>query len=199
MTGWRGGGRATLWAVLLLLFAWLSFGSSSLASASASASTTAPAHAYDGLRHSAEFGHGWSANTVLEVVTAPDHMGAAELNRGRLDLGVAAEAGVETGAAGSGSVTVLGRYTGGVDAYVGKPGFNTLDLPFKGTGRWYWSRNKAFIDDAIERGDELRLVTNPNAPLYQGGNVYQRELRYLRDRGFTFQQADDYWLAVPGR
>jgi hypothetical protein len=107
-----------------------------------------------------------------------------------------AEAGVEAGAAGSRQVTVLGRFTGGVDAYVGKPGFNTLDLPFKGTGRWYWSRNKAFIDEAIERGDEIRLVTNPNRPLYQGGNVYQRELRYLRNRGYTWQQVDDYWIAA---
>lgn len=114
-------------------------------------------------------------------------------------IGSPTRAGGVPGSAESGQVTVLGRYTGGVDAYVGKPGFNTLDLPFKGTGRWYWSRNKAFIDDAIERGDEIRLVTDPYKPLYQGGNVYQRELRYLRDRGYTFEQNDDYWIAVRGR
>jgi hypothetical protein len=96
-------------------------------------------------------------------------------------------------------VTVLGRYSGGTDVFVGKPGFNVLDQPSKGTGRWYWSRNRAFIDDAIARGDEFRLVTDPYAPLYSGGNVYQRELRYLRDLGYTFQQSGDYWIAVPGR
>lgn len=137
-------------------------------------------------------------NTETAALNTTEPVAAGSVRNIRAASG-AAEAGVEAGAAGSGQVTVLGRFTGGVDAYVGKPGFNTLDLPFKGTGRWYWSRNKAFIDDAIERGDELRLVTNPNEPLYQGGNVYQRELRYLRDRGYTFQQTDDYWVAVPGR
>ena len=100
---------------------------------------------------------------------------------------------------GASQVTVLGRYRGGTEAFVGKPGFNVLDLPGKGTGRWYWSRNRAFIDDAIARGDEVRLVTDPHAPLYSGGNVYQRELRYLRDRGYRFEQSGDYWVAVPGR
>jgi hypothetical protein len=100
---------------------------------------------------------------------------------------------------GSGEVTVLGRYRGGTEAFVGKPGFKELDLPSNGTGRWYWSRNRAFIDDAITRGDEIRLVTDPHAPLYSGGNVYQRELRYLRDLGYWFEQSGDYWVAVPGR
>jgi len=100
-------------------------------------------------------------------------------------------------AGGAGQVTVLGRFTGGVDAYVGKPGFNTLNLPKSGTGRWNWTRNKSFIDDAINRGDEIRLVTNPNEPLYQGGNTFQRELRYLQDRGYTWQEQGDYWNAVP--
>jgi len=109
------------------------------------------------------------------------------------------EAGTDAGVTGSRQVTVLGRFKGGVDSYVGKPGFNTLNLPKTGTGRWYWSRNKAFIDDAIERGDEIRLVTDPTKPLYQGGNTYQLELRYLRDRGYTFQPYDDYWIAVPGQ
>jgi hypothetical protein len=40
----------------------------------------------------------------------------------------------------------------GVDAYHGKEGFNVLDLPFKRSGRWYWTRNKAFMDDALGRG-----------------------------------------------
>lgn len=112
------------------------------------------------------------------------------------DRGDAAET-AEVAAGGARQVTVLGRYTGGVDSYVGKPGFNTLNLPFKGAGRWNWTRNKRFIDGAIERGDEIRLVTNPNEPLYQGGNTFQRELRYLQDRGYTWQEQGDYWNAVP--
>jgi len=117
----------------------------------------------------------------------------------RLTTRAGRTAGLADEVVGARQVTVLGRYSGGTDAFVGKPGFNVLDLPSKGTGRWYWSRNRAFIDDAIARGDELRLVTDPYAPLYSGGNVYQRELRYLRDLGYTFQQSGDSWIAAPGR
>ena len=96
-------------------------------------------------------------------------------------------------------VTVLGRYVGGTERYLGEPGFNVLNAPARGTGRWNWTRNKRFIDDAIERGDELRLVTDPHKPLYSGGNDYQRELDYLRKRGYDFEQSGDYWIARPGR
>jgi RHS repeat-associated protein/uncharacterized repeat protein (TIGR01451 family) len=116
-----------------------------------------------------------------------------QLGKARRALGAADDVG------GAGQVTVLGRYRGGTEAFVGKPGFNVLDLPAQGHGRWYWSRNRAFIDDAIGRGDEIRLVTDPHAPLYSGGNVYQRELRYLRDLGYRFEHSGDYWVAVPGR
>lgn len=40
-------------------------------------------------------------------------------------------------------------------------------------------------------------MTNPNEPLYQGGNTFQRELTYLQDRGYTWQDQGDYWNAVP--
>lgn len=97
-------------------------------------------------------------------------------------------------------VTVLGRYVGGTEHYIGEPGFNVLNVPGKGAGRWNWTRNKRFIDDAIERGDEIRLVTNPYKPLYSGGNTYQRELKYLNKRGYgRFEQSGDYWVAGPGR
>jgi hypothetical protein len=97
-------------------------------------------------------------------------------------------------------VNVLGRYIGGTERYLGEPGFNVLNVPGKGTGRWNWTRNKRFIDDAIERGDEIRLVTNPSKPLYSGGNTYQRELKYLNKRGYgRFEQSGDYWVARPGR
>jgi hypothetical protein len=62
-----------------------------------------------------------------------------------------------------------------------------------GVGGWNWTRNKAFIDDAIASGNEIRLVTNPDAPLYSGGNVYQRELKYLKDKGYGWEQVGDYW------
>jgi hypothetical protein len=95
--------------------------------------------------------------------------------------------------------SVLGRKVD-VRDYRGKAGFNVLDLPDKGAGRYRWSRNKKWIDEAIERGDEIRIVgTDPTAPIYRGGNFLQREIRYLRDRGYTFRKVDDYWIAVLGR
>jgi hypothetical protein len=47
---------------------------------------------------------------------------------------VAAEGAEAASEVGSGQVTVLGRYIGGTDAYVGKEGFNVLDLPSKEDG-----------------------------------------------------------------
>ena len=97
---------------------------------------------------------------------------------------------------GGQNVTVLGRYKGGTERFIGKPGFNVLNVPSRGPGRWNWTRNKRFIDNAIKRGDEIRLVTNPYAPIYSGGNVFQRELTYLKHRGYKFMESGDYWIAV---
>jgi hypothetical protein len=66
----------------------------------------------------------------------------------------------------------------------------------QGTGAWTWSRNKRFMMDALEGGDEVRLVTDPEKPLFAGGNTYQRELRFLNDRGYGWEQVDDYWRVV---
>ncbi len=69
----------------------------------------------------------------------------------------------------------------------------------KGVGGWTWTRNKRYVDDAIARGDDIRLVTSPDTPLYQGGNTYQRELKYLRDKGYAWEQAGDHWIPVRTR
>lgn len=71
-------------------------------------------------------------------------------------------------------VTVLGRYKGGTENFIGEPGFNVLNNPARGTGRWNWTRNKRFIDHAIERDDEIRLVTNPHVPQYSGERLSAR-------------------------
>jgi hypothetical protein len=52
------------------------------------------------------------------------------------------------------------------------------------------------MNDALNSGTEVRLVTNPNEPLYKGGNTYQRELRYLQDKGYGWQPVGDYWQVV---
>ncbi|GAB3505781.1 RHS repeat-associated core domain-containing protein [Phytohabitans suffuscus] len=104
-------------------------------------------------------------------------------------------------------VTLLGRRADIEDYVASKPGvdFNILNVrgnmrgkndSTKGVGAWNWTRNKRFINDALDRGDEIRLVTNPQAPMYRGGNVYKNELRYLQGKGYGWETVDDYWRVV---
>jgi hypothetical protein len=106
-------------------------------------------------------------------------------------------------------VTLLGRKAD-IEAYMASKSGGVFDADFlnirgtmaggkKGVGGWNWTRNKRFIDDALDSGKEIRLVTDPNAPLYEGGNTYQRELRYLKDRGYRPEQVGDYWRVVRAR
>ncbi|MEJ3743812.1 DNRLRE domain-containing protein [Actinomycetes bacterium KLBMP 9797] len=117
------------------------------------------------------------------------------------------------GTAGSGKITLLGR-KGDIEDYMkkhgGTKGFSADFLNIKGTqharypggrvnkwakgsGSWNWTRNKRFMNEAIERGDEIRLVTDPNQPLYKTGNTYQRELKYLKKKGFGWTPSGDHW------
>ncbi|WP_254402036.1 hypothetical protein [Streptomyces sp. AC555_RSS877] len=66
----------------------------------------------------------------------------------------------------------------------------------KGVGSWNWTRNKRFIDDALASGRPIRLVTDPTKPLYSKDNVYQRELKYLQDKGYGWRKMDGYWEVV---
>ncbi|WP_307679891.1 RHS repeat-associated core domain-containing protein [Streptomyces sp. V4I2] len=66
----------------------------------------------------------------------------------------------------------------------------------RGVGAWNWTRNKRFIDDALASGKTIRLVTDPTKPIYKGGNGYQRELRYLRDKGYGWRKVGEYWEVV---
>ncbi|WP_329127177.1 polymorphic toxin-type HINT domain-containing protein [Streptomyces sp. NBC_01465] len=75
-------------------------------------------------------------------------------------------------------------------------GFYKLNVPMRGSGRWNWTLNKRFIDHALKKGIPIRLVTNPNNALYKGGNVTQREIRYLMGKGYGFRKIENYWLVV---
>jgi len=98
-----------------------------------------------------------------------------------------------------GQTTILGTLRGILDYEKSNPGadLNVLRLNDKGPGSWNWTRNKRFIDDAIENGDELKLVSNPYGPRYIGGNVFARELKYLESKGFGIEATSDgLWKAV---
>ncbi|MFY1695934.1 LamG-like jellyroll fold domain-containing protein [Solwaraspora sp. WMMA2101] len=75
----------------------------------------------------------------------------------------------------------------------------TLNNGKGGVGGWNWTRNKRFINDAFANGNEVRIVTNPNVPNYAGGNVFQRELKYLRDKGYGWAPVGDHWLVTKVR
>ena len=89
-----------------------------------------------------------------------------------------------------------------VDEFRNERGYETLNLPSRGSGRWWWSRNKTFIDNAIKEERPIMLVTDPNKIRYSGGNTLAREVRYLEDRGFTFQKDSTgrpWWYAIRNR
>ena len=74
-------------------------------------------------------------------------------------------------------VTALGAW-GDIKGLLGKPGFNVLNLPWKGPGKWNWTRNKRLIDNALERRDDVRygqVVPQPKprlpVPTSAGGMV----------------------------
>ncbi|MEU6380463.1 hypothetical protein, partial [Streptomyces sp. NPDC046909] len=74
---------------------------------------------------------------------------------------------------------------------LGRPKNKTLPvlaLRGIGSGKWNWTRNKKFIDQALASGKPVRLVTDPNSPQYKRGNVFQRELKYLQGKGYGWRQ-----------
>lgn len=104
------------------------------------------------------------------------------------------------------AVALLGKYQD-IKDYIAAAPPGTFDadfLNFQGTtkngtagvGSWTWTRNKRYIDDALAAGKELRLVTDPDTPIYKMGNVYQRELKYLKDNGYEWIPEGDYWVVV---
>lgn len=100
---------------------------------------------------------------------------------------------------GSRQITALGAWND-IKDFLGKPGYNVLNLPWKGPGRWNWTRNKRFIDDAIDRGDKVRAYTNPHPPRtsppggrpWRRGNVFDREVKYVESKGYNFVKHPSY-------
>jgi hypothetical protein len=87
----------------------------------------------------------------------------------------------ENGQVGSRRITVLGSRQ---DTLVARdwPRHNVLNLP---EGKWSWAKNKQWLDDAIERGDEFYLATDPNKwRQIRPSSVYFDELEYLKSQEF---------------
>ena len=63
-----------------------------------------------------------------------------------------------------------------------------------------WKVNQAFIDEQIAANKTILLSDNPHGGYYFSDGskrFYQRELDYLRNKGYTFEVTDDgLWKAV---
>jgi hypothetical protein len=102
-------------------------------------------------------------------------------------------------------VVLLGR-KGDIEQFRGglRAGFTADFLNLKGTmcaGKrgprgWKWSRNRRFMQTALHRGQPIWAVTDPTKPLFNGGNTFQSEIRFLADRGHTWSARGDHWLLV---
>jgi RHS repeat-associated protein len=103
-----------------------------------------------------------------------------------------------------GCKTFLIGTSNGIDEFLkkhGEDGFGTdkmaiqgtADKGRSGTGGWNWTRNKRWLDEALASGSTVRMVNNPNKPIYEEGNVYQRELKYLKDKGYGWREVGEYW------
>ena len=72
---------------------------------------------------------------------------------------------------------------------------------FGGTGMdsEVWYRNRAFLDDAADRGSEVRLASDPYDPRH-AGSFFEREVAHLESRGYsTFpDRFDDGFRMFPG-
>lgn len=53
--------------------------------------------------------------------------------------------------------TVLERFRD-VTNYVDQYGGNRLNMPWKGLGKWWGTKNRRFMQNAIHRGDEIVLA-----------------------------------------
>lgn len=150
----------------------------------------------------ASMAQGWDpyafADEVIAAGNAAQVDAAISAAAHCVPFAMAAIPGGASGAAGgvrSSKVTLLGASDDLTD-FAGQ-GYRVMELGLRGPGRWNWTRNKRFIDAALESGDEIRLITNPNVPRYSGGNVYRRELNYIRRRGYNWEQRGDHWVVVP--
>jgi len=145
----------------------------------------------------------WERDAAAVDATAADNSATASTTGG---AGAATSWFTAPAAGSNPAIALLGKYQD-IKDYIaaGPPGaFDADFLNFQGTakkgtagvGSWNWTRNKRYIDDALAAGKEVRLVTDPNTPIYEKGNVYQRELKYLKDNGYGWVPVDDYWVVV---
>ncbi len=86
-------------------------------------------------------------------------------------------------------------------AYIGKPGFNVLNLPKE---EWSMANNDAWVQGGMDRGAPFMPASEPNPSsvfnLSRGElSVFGRELRQLFNGGYDIQGAQQGELLGPGQ
>ena len=71
---------------------------------------------------------------------------------------------------------------------------NWEELSSKYSNKQIWKINKAFLDNQIQANNTIIFSHNP---YFAGkGSFFEREVKYLKDQGFSFEKIGDYYHAV---
>jgi RHS repeat-associated protein len=113
---------------------------------------------------------------------------------------VTARAFAPEGAGGAGDIFVIGKQAD-TAAYIGKPGFNVLNMPKE---EWSLANNDAWVQGGMDRGAPFMPASKPNpATVFNPSrgelSVFGRELRQLFNGGYDIQGAQQGELLWPGQ
>jgi RHS repeat-associated protein len=153
----------------------------------------------------------FAAADLTALSWATDRIGDFEKDPGAgtghilaLDLTVIATRGIPElapeAAGGAGDIFVIGKQAD-TAAYIGKPGFNVLNLPKE---EWSLANNEAWVQGGMDRGAPFMPTSEPNpATVFNSSrgelSVFGRELRQLFNGGYDIQGAQQGELLWPGQ
>lgn len=89
-------------------------------------------------------------------------------------------------AATVGDIAVIGGFKNGTQHYIGKAGFNALDI--QPTWLHTWARNQRWLTNLLDAGQKIRVVTNPAAVRLE--SYFRKELKDLHRRFGTAKQLE---------
>ena len=71
---------------------------------------------------------------------------------------------------------------------------NWSELSSKYSNRQMWKINKAFLDNQIQANNKIIFSHNPYNPIPE--SFFEREVKYLKKNGYTFEMIGEYYHAV---
>ena len=122
------------------------------------------------------------------AVIAADTTGTVKAAKGAEGATDAAKAAAACGNAAKAGKTVIGKYPKYLEV-AQELKANALNIDpevwklMEGNDALQWAANRKFLDEVIERGDEIILASPPGDA--RPGTFFARELEYLMERGFV--------------